>query len=727
MHDPASQLNIDPIITWNTFLGSINPDYGYDIAVDEDGNVYVVGVSYTTWGTPVNAIAGRSDVFVAKLDSNGTLLWNTFMGTVDDDEGFGIAVDSSGNIYVVGTSWGSWGTPVNPYSGWRDAFVSKLDRNGARVWNTFLGSASKDDYAFSIAVDVSGNIYVVGRSFYTWGTPVNAYTGVNDAFAAMLSGNGTLMWNTFLGSEYYDDGFGIAIDGSGNVYVSGCSDNTWGTPVNAYTENRNAFAAKLNNNGVLLWNTFLGSVGWICSSAIAVEGENSYVVGYGVPMNEYNGTWDAYTANLDSNGVRLWNTSLGSVDNNDLGLDIAVDGNRHIYVVGRSNSTWGKPVNAYAGRQDAFVVLLDIRGIQVWNDFLGSVVNDDGYGIAVDENGNVYVVGSSGDSWGTPENPYMGQWDAFIAKLSPYFFISGNANVGGATLSYTDGTVKTVSTDSSGDYSLRVTYDWTGMVTPSKAGYTFIPDHRDYSNVTSNLTGENYAVLVTISGNAGVGGATLTYTGGSTVANGSGNYSITVAYGWTGTVTPSKAGYTFSPDHRDYSNVTANLTNENYNALVTISGNAGIGGAILSYTGGSTIANGGGYYSITVSYGWSGIVTPSKSGYIFLPDHRDYSNVMTSPNGENYTVLVTISGNAGGAGVTLTYAGGGVTKTAGSDQKGNYSFTVPYGWSGTVRPTKRCPTGPNSLTVCTFSPLRRVYTNVQTNQANQNYVMKRVY
>jgi hypothetical protein len=149
----------------------------------------------------------------------------------------------------------------------------------------------------------------------------------------------------------------------------------------------------------------------------------------------------------------------------------------------------------------------------------------------------------------------------------------------------------------------------------------------------------------TISGNAGVAGATLTYTGGSTSADGSGNYLLTVPSGWSGTVTPSMAGYTFTPVNRTYTNVISNQTAQNYTATAistfTISGNAGVAGATLTYTGGSTSADGSGNYLLTVPSGWSGTVMPSKAGYTFTPVNRTYTNVVSNLTGQDYTATAT--------------------------------------------------------------------------------------
>ena len=303
-------------------------------------------------------------------------------------------------------------------------------------------------------------------------------------------------------------------------------------------------------------------------------------------------------------------------------------------------------------------------------------------------------------------------------ETSPTFTISGNAGVASATLTYTGGST---TANGSGDYSFSVSSGWSGTVTPSKAGYTFAPVSKTYTNVVSNQPNQNYIATAlatyTISGNAGIAGATLTYEGGAAFADVSGNYSFTVQSGWSGTVTPAKAGYTFTPPNRTYTNVVSDWTAQDYAATVissySISGNAGVAGATLTYTGGSTTADGSGFYTFEVPPGWSGTVTPSKAGYIFFPVNRTYTNVVFDQIVQNYlgnstTLTFTISGDAGAADTTLAYDGGSTL----ADGSGLYSFTVPYGWSGMVTPSKAD---------YSFTPINRTYVNVISDQAGQDY------
>ena len=274
-YDPALPLAaVGGNLLWNTFLGAAGVDSSNAIAVDNNGNVYVTGHSEATWGAPVQLYDAGGDAYAAKLDSSGALIWNTFLGGGGWDYGSGIAVDGVGNVYVTGYSEATWGAgectgcPVRAYI-FYDAFAAKLNGSGALQWNTFLGGGW-DDGGQGIAVDGVGNVYVTGDSEATWGAgectgcPVRAYSSDYDAFAAKLDSSGALIWNTFLGTGGYDYGYGIALDGAGKVYVVGYSEATWGSPVRAHDvgANDDAFAAKLDNSGALIWNTFLGAGGY---------------------------------------------------------------------------------------------------------------------------------------------------------------------------------------------------------------------------------------------------------------------------------------------------------------------------------------------------------------------------------------------------------------------------------------------------------------------------------
>jgi hypothetical protein len=425
-YDPAHPLTIDPDLTWNTFLGGSDWDLGNGIAVDGSGNVYVAGVSYTTWGSPIRDYSGGEDAFAAKLDSSGELQWHTFLGGSGDDTGLGIAVDGSSNVYVAGASYTAWGSPIRPYGGFCDTFVVQLDSRGTLQWHTFLGGSS---WGARMAIDGSSNVYVTGLSSGTWGTPIRPHSGsdTGDIFAAKFDGDdGALQWNTFLGGSGDEDGFDIAVDGSGNVYVAGASTAAWGAPIRAHSGAYDAFAAKLDSSGALQWNTFLGGDGDDHGIGIGVDGRGDvYVAGvsdatWGSPIRDYSGGYiDIFAAKFDGNdGALQWNTFLGGSES-DIGYSIGVDGSGNVYVAGNSAAAWGSPLRAYSSSIDALIAQLDSGGVLQWHTFLGESGYDTAWSIVVDKNRNVYVAGTSQSTWGAPVRDYSGDYDAFVAKLSP--------------------------------------------------------------------------------------------------------------------------------------------------------------------------------------------------------------------------------------------------------------------------------------------------------------------
>ncbi|MCX6584202.1 MAG: SBBP repeat-containing protein [Candidatus Aminicenantes bacterium] len=352
----VAKLSPDGVLQWHTFLGGSIYTFGNSIVIDNGGNIYVTGESSTTWGSPVNPFDdGAYNYFVARLNSNGVLQWNTFLAGNNDQLRSDIVVDQSGDIYVTGCNEKTWGSPVNPFAGQRDAFVARLKSNGVLMWNTFLGGIYFD-YGRGIATDNSGNIYVTGSSSSTWGSPVNPFIGERcNAFVARLNSDGVLQWSTFFGGGKGDYGRAIAADANGNIFVSGASEMI----EDSMGMGLDVFVARLNSNGIWQWNTYLGGGNYDWGYDLALDGRgNIYVCGdsnstWGSPVNPFVGESNAFVAMLDANGACQWNTFLGG--DIESGSSIAIDESRNIYVTGYSFSTWGSPVNPHSGWNDAFV------------------------------------------------------------------------------------------------------------------------------------------------------------------------------------------------------------------------------------------------------------------------------------------------------------------------------------------------------------------------------------
>jgi len=411
-------------VNWNTFAGGTSWDEGNGIAVDGSGNLYVVGFSQSSWGAPVRLYSAGYDAFIAKYDSSGTRIWNTFLGGSAWDFGEAITLDGNGNIYVTGESTGSWGTPLRAYTGSDDVFVAKINSSGVLQWNTFLGGGG-DDQGHDIVVDNNGNVYITGTSG-NWGTPLRPFGGAaKDALIAKLNNTGSLQWHTFLGGGDLDDGYSIDMDSNGNIYVTGESAATWGTPVNAYNGccYSDAFAAKLSNSGIIQWNTFLGGTTTDRGTGIVVDGINKvYLTGFswatwGAPVTSFGGGLlpDAFVVKLDGSGNGIWNTFLGGAGS-DSGESITTDENGNIYVTGLSDKTWGSPTNAFTNYYDAFVAKLNANGVRLQNTFLGGNGDDYGHDISA-SNGIARITGYSATTWGNPVATFTSGTDAFVAEV----------------------------------------------------------------------------------------------------------------------------------------------------------------------------------------------------------------------------------------------------------------------------------------------------------------------
>ena len=409
---PALHAGLDDhVLLWHTNMGSVGEDFGHAIAVDGSGYVYVAGWSEATWGNPVYPHTGGRDAFVAKLNSRGERLWHTFMGSSDWDEARSVAVDGVGNVYVAGTSDASWGSPIHSHAGGSDGFAAKLDSDGERQWHTFMGNDGTD-WGRDIAVHRSGAVYVGGVGGSKWDTlPVDDPLGDVDVWVTKLSAAGVRQWYTFMGSVGLDFVRSIAVDRNSNVYAAGRSFATWGSPINAYSGGPSDAAVwKLDSSGARLWHTYMGSSGGEdYGFGIAVDGiGNAYVSGlspmtWGTPINPFvsgAGESEGYAAKLDSNGTREWHTFVGKEVG---GWGMAIDGSRNIFVGGVPQTVQLSPI-----------------GILQRKYTMPAGASGEGGCIAVGTSTNVYFVGGIDFDWGTPVDPHVGptgSWDAYVVKF----------------------------------------------------------------------------------------------------------------------------------------------------------------------------------------------------------------------------------------------------------------------------------------------------------------------
>lgn len=203
-------------ILWQQEVLGMGYQFPTSIALDSSRNVYVVG------GTTSQG-AGNYDALIVKFDSSGNPLWQYTIGTSNSEYGYGVAVDSSNNVYVIGYT----------YVSTQDAFVVKFDSSGNVLWQTTIDSGS-DEYAYGVAVDSSNNVYVVGQTYFQG-------AGGSDCFIVKLNSSGNSLWQKVIGSPNSDYAYGVSVDSSNNVYITGNSN-----------ENQSIIIIKFDSSGNLL-------------------------------------------------------------------------------------------------------------------------------------------------------------------------------------------------------------------------------------------------------------------------------------------------------------------------------------------------------------------------------------------------------------------------------------------------------------------------------------------
>jgi Beta-propeller repeat len=398
-YDPARPLVIDPVLGYSTYLGGTASDVAQGVAVDAAGNAYISGLTssldFPTAEPLQPAPAGGlgSDVFVTKLNANGSgLVYSTYLGGNNIEEGLDIAVDREGNVYLTGFTFSSNFPTMNPFqpaiSGFGDIFVTKLNSAGsALIYSTYLGGSSVER-GQGLAIDRQGNVYLTGSTlssdFPTMNPLQPTLSKSQDAFVTKLNSTGSaLVFSTYLGGSDADTGGDIAVDLGGNVYlVGGTSSIDFPTA--------NPLQPAIADTGTTLRG-------------------------------------DAFVTKLDASGTALIYSTYFGGNSSDIGNDLALDAHGNVYITGTTLSTNFPTMNplqpSLAGGNDAFVAKIDQSGSKLhYSTYLGGSILDGGTGIAVDVRGNAYVIGSTNSNdfptldpvQPTPVTPSL---NAFVSKL----------------------------------------------------------------------------------------------------------------------------------------------------------------------------------------------------------------------------------------------------------------------------------------------------------------------
>src|SRR5262245_21272340 len=436
------ELVIDPGIEYTTLLGGANDDQPGGIAVDAAGNVYITGFTQssdfpTTAGAfdRTGALQTAVDAFVAKLNPTGTaLVYSTFIGGNQDfDWGRRIAVDASGNAYVVGqTKSGDFPTTANAFARSLaippncprcfadnyDSFVLKLNSTGSTLpYSTYLGGTDFDDPR-GIAIDSAGNAYVTGETAshdfpVTAGSYQTLHHGDYDIFVTKLNPSGSgLVYSTFIGGMFVDDGERIVVDSSNQAVVMGFSRSPdFPTTPGAYDTTPNgAFditLSKLNAAGsALVFSTVLGGSNMDTGGGLALDPAGNIYVSGGTGSLDFPTTAGAYDTTPSGNDgfvtklnptapQVLWSTLLPGGG----AAGVAPDAAGNVWITGTTSSatfpvTAGAMQTTFKGVADGFIAELSSDGAALlYSTFIGGQNSDSGFDLAVSTNGSVYVAG----------------------------------------------------------------------------------------------------------------------------------------------------------------------------------------------------------------------------------------------------------------------------------------------------------------------------------------------
>jgi len=477
-YDNSKTLIIDPQQVWGTFYGGSYFEGSTAIATDPSGNLFIVGYTGSIdfpvlnggVGTYFQATNGAgvlnsSDIIILKFSNTGAHRWTTYYGGDETlEQAYSVCTDPTGNVFITGFTGngGSFSTfPIanpgggayfqNAFNG-GEAFILKFGNNGNRIWATFYGGANSNEEGRCITSDPNGNIYVSGFTNSS-NFPVLANSapgsynqatsgGFKDAFILKFSNTGIRQWATYFGGAADDDAYGLTLDISGNITITG-STKSLNLPIanpagGAYYQNTksgaatttDAFFSKFNNTGILVWSTYYGGSQNDVGHSIKADKQGNIFSGgitfssnfpvtnpgggaYYQGISGSPGLIDSYIVKFSSTGVARWSTYFGG--NNDdqyvtyeSKTNVVVDDCDNAYLgfstlssnlVTQLACDGGYLDNSFNGYSDDFIAKFSNGGVPLWRTYLGGNAVDFRIALATDFNNNLFVTGEwSGDT-----------------------------------------------------------------------------------------------------------------------------------------------------------------------------------------------------------------------------------------------------------------------------------------------------------------------------------------
>lgn len=429
---------------WAKRAGLYAFDLGYGVGTDNAGNVYIAGkyeMNANFGGTYVTC-AGNHDIYVAKYSSTGVFKWVRTAGGTSGDYAHAMAVDAAGNSYITGEMEMTtrFGSVALTSSGSNDVFVAKYDTNGNLIWAKKLGGGGGSDQGLGISLS-GGNVYITGtfQGGNFSGVSLPPYGG-RDIFVAKMTTDGVFQWIRKAGGSSDDQGYAISNDLSGNVYVTGFFAGTANFSGSYITSNggTDVFLAKYNPSGTLLWVKKTGGTANDAGNAIKVDNSGRVFITGGfrytslfgtTTLKTSNGNSDIFIACYDGSGNAIWAKKAGGGDN-DSGRAIAVDGNSNVFITGNCgiSATFGSQTITGADITELYFASYDVAGNYRWVIKAGGMADvsdpdrfiEMGLSISTDPYGNVFASGayrSSSTFGSTTLSPWSSHTQIFLTKI----------------------------------------------------------------------------------------------------------------------------------------------------------------------------------------------------------------------------------------------------------------------------------------------------------------------
>ena len=398
---------------WTVQSGSSLNEVINDIEIDNKSNIYIVG--YTLGDLYGTTNSGNKDIIILKYNDNGTLEWSRQIGTNKNEEAMGISKDQQNSIFIVGSTYG--GLEGESHQGSSDIFILKYNELGAKQWSDQLGT-NKIDYATSVSLDISGNPFLTGSTNRGLDSNSNAGDNKSDYFISKYDNSGNKQSTNQYGVTKDDTAYAIAIDGSGNLYVTGSTSNALDSET--HVGNKDVFIVKFDASLNREWTKQIGTTSNDESYGVTYDSlGNIYVIGYtqgNLDNNVRKGTGndkDFFILKYDENGNKIWSRQ-GGTDTEDIAYDVAKDSLDNIYIAGKTCSSLNN--NNFKGACDYFLIKYNSSGTVQWTKQGGTSSEDIAKGVDIDSSNNIYITGYTYGS--IDGNKNQGGTDYFLIKFN---------------------------------------------------------------------------------------------------------------------------------------------------------------------------------------------------------------------------------------------------------------------------------------------------------------------